>query len=81
MDLDQEIRTRFGVHNGDNLPHKARNCSRDILAKFMGEMGLKSGVEIGVFKGDYSQVLCHSIPGLNLKLVDPWDQFGRRTTR
>lgn len=77
MEIDQEIRKRFGVHEGDTLPNKARNCSRDILAKFMGEMGLKIGAEIGVLKGNYSQVLCHAIPDLKLKLIDPWVPFGR----
>ena len=77
MGLDQEIRKRFGVHEGDTLPNKARNCSREMLAKFMGEMGLKNGAEIGVLKGDYSQVLCHSIPDIKLKLIDPWIPFGR----
>ena len=77
MGIDQEIRKRFIVHEGDTLPNKARNCGRDTLAKFMGEMGFKSGAEIGVLKGDYAQVLCHAIPGLHLKLIDPWLPFGR----
>jgi hypothetical protein len=80
MNVDQEIRKRFGVHDGDSLPHKPRRCGRDTLAKFMGEMGFKTGAEIGVLKGDYSQVLCHYIPGVKLKLIDPWGAFGRQTT-
>ncbi len=78
MDIDQEIRSRFGIHNGDTLPNKAKNCGRDELAKFMGEMGFKTGAEIGVMKGDYSQVLCHGIPGLKLKMIDPWIRFSKR---
>ena len=78
MGLDEEIQKRFGVHNGDNLPHKARNCSRDILAKFMGENGFKAGAEIGVMKGEFSQVLCHAMPNLKLKMIDPWARFSRR---
>lgn len=78
MELDQIIQEQFGVHNGDNLPHKTRNCGRNQLAKFMGEMGFKVGVEIGVMKGEFSQVLCHSIPRLKLKMIDPWVRFSRR---
>ena len=77
MEIDQEIRRRFIVHEGDTLPNKARNCGRDTLAQFMGEMGFKTGAEIWVLKGDYSQVLCHYIPGLKLKMIDPWIPFGR----
>ena len=77
MGIDQEIRKRFGVHEGDTLPNKARNCGREELAKFMGDMGYKTGAEIGVLKGDYSQVLCHCIPNLKLKMIDPWVPFGR----
>lgn len=78
MGLDEDIRKKFGVHEGDNLPHKTRNCGRDDLAKFMGEVGLKTGVEIGVLRGEYSQILCHAIPNLKLKMVDPWTRFSRR---
>lgn len=76
MGTDQEIRRRFKVMDGDNLPHKTRNCSRDELAKFMGDMGFKVGAEIGVERGNYSAVLCRAIPKLKLKLVDPWDAWG-----
>ena len=47
MGLDQEIRKRFGVHEGDTLPNKARNCSREMLAKFMGEM-IEGAKELGI---------------------------------
>jgi len=81
MGTDNEIRNRFRVRSGDTLPHKTHNCTRETLAKFMGDMAFQAGAEIGVAKGDFSLVLCSYIPNLKLKLIDPWDTFGRRTTR
>ncbi len=45
-------------------------CSRDDLPEFFKEMGYKAGVEIGVYKGDYSATLCKA--GLKIYSMDPW---------
>lgn len=45
---------------------------REQLAKWMGEWGFKKGAEIGVRAGKFSEVLCQSMPGLELICVDPW---------
>lgn len=75
MDVNRHLRRRFGVHRGDTLPFKTRRCSRVTLAQAMAELGYKTGVEVGVQKGLYSEVLCKSIPGLKLKCVDPWAPY------
>lgn len=45
-------------------------CSRNDLPWFFKEMGFKVGAEIGVYKGDYSEILCKA--GLKIYSVDPW---------
>ena len=42
------------------------------LATLFKELGVQTGVEIGVLKGEYTQILCQTIPGLKLYGVDPW---------
>ena len=51
----------------DGLPN------RFALAEEFGRLGLRHGAEIGVFKGQYSIVLCMNIPKIRLICVDTWD--------
>lgn len=45
-------------------------CGRNDLPRFFKEMGFGVGVEIGVYKGDYSEILCEA--GLKIYSIDPW---------
>jgi SAM-dependent methyltransferase len=44
----------------------------DALPTLFKELGYKKGVEIGVYKGNFSEVLCRLIPSLDLTSVDAW---------
>lgn len=46
--------------------------TRVDLAKYFGELGFKTGAEIGVCKGKMSRVFCWYIPNLKLYSIDPW---------
>jgi hypothetical protein len=46
-----------------------RHIEYPILLK---ELGLKKGVEIGVYRGEFAEVLKKAIPDLDLIGVDPW---------
>jgi hypothetical protein len=48
------------------------NVGRKDLAKWFAELGFKTGVEIGVKEGVYSEILCQANPKLKLYSVDPW---------
>lgn len=53
---------------------KTENFNRNNLALMFGELGFKRGAEIGVRRGDYSEILCTHIKSLEkLFSVDPWD--------
>ena len=59
----------------DGIKHKGKpfeipDCSRDDLPELFLQLGFKVGVEIGVFRGDYTEVLARS--GLKIYGVDPW---------
>jgi predicted O-methyltransferase YrrM len=49
--------------------------NRTELARLFNTLGFKTGVEIGVACGKYSQRLCTEIPGLKIYCVDPWKQY------
>lgn len=45
-------------------------CGRNDFPEFFREMGYKVGAEIGVMRGDYSEVLCKG--GMKVYSIDPW---------
>ena len=79
--MDNLIVEKFNIDMSGNPPYRSGGGTRGTLAFFMGEMGFKSGAEIGVLRGGYSRDLCNSMPGLCLKCVDPWVSFRRNTQR
>lgn len=60
---------------GHHQPIEIPNIGRWGLAGLFAELGYKRGVEVGVQAGEYSEVLCKSIPGLELFCVDPWKAY------
>lgn len=78
-DIDELIVEKFNVDMSAGPPFKSKGGTRGTLAAFMGELGYKSGAEIGVLRGGYSRDLCNSMSGLKLKCVDPWMSFRRNT--
>ena len=56
-------------------PVRCRQFTRNDLAGLIGRLGLKIGVEVGVRKGDFSEVLCKNISEIKLSCVDPWDAY------
>ena len=56
--------------NQEGRPFEIPDCSRDDLPQFFVDMGYKVGVEIGVYKGQFSEKFCQA--GLTLYAIDPW---------
>jgi len=54
-------------------PFRIPDCSRDELPEFFKELGFKTGVEIGVYKGAYTEKFCKT--GLKMYAIDPWMPF------
>jgi hypothetical protein len=46
------------------------DCNRADLAVYLKKMGLELGVEVGVYRGEYTEVLAKS--GLKIYGIDPW---------
>lgn len=64
----------FGVA-GDSRPQFTYAAGRRDLCGLFRSMGYTRGVEVGVWSGRFSKVLCESIPGLELTCVDPWQSY------
>ena len=50
---------------------------REALAAFLGEIGFNRGVEVGVNRGRFSEILCLKNPNIELYSIDPWKKNGR----
>jgi hypothetical protein len=54
-------------------PAKIPNCSRNDLPQFLVDMGYKTGAEIGVHKGEFTEKFCQA--GLVMYAIDPWTAY------
>lgn len=50
--------------------------NRVDLALMFKEKGFTVGAEIGVFAGQFSEILCQNIPELKLYCIDAWKVYG-----
>jgi len=51
-------------------------CNRLVdLPIIFKELGFNKGAEIGVLRGDYSEILCQSNPDLKLFSIDAWEFY------
>lgn len=61
------------------MPFRVPKCSRDELPEFFKELGFKTGVEVGVYQGDYIEKFCKA--GLTMHGVDSWVNRARMYQR
>lgn len=66
------ITDKYNLDLEGKLPIEIPNTSRETLANLFKELGFKTGVEVGVLEGVYSEVLLQANPKLELYGVDPW---------
>jgi len=48
--------------------------NKELLEMFR-DLGYKTGVEIGVERGVYSEKICKEVPGVMLYCIDPWKAY------
>ena len=71
------ILTKYGMDGIQLLAEHIEipNVGRDTLATFLHELDFKIGVEVGVQKGLYSEVLARENSQMKVYGVDPWTNF------
>lgn len=50
-------------------------ANRLRLVEMFRDLGFKSGAEVGVFDGYFSEYMCQTIPGLKLYSIDAWEVY------
>lgn len=79
MNSLEYILNKFNINfdGSTRLPIEIPNVGRDNLPGLLKELGYKTGVEIGVLSGDYSEKLCQANPELKLYGVDPYEAYSQ----
>lgn len=77
--LEKNMETLKYIIEKYNLPETGRieipNVGRKDLALLFHELDFKTGVEIGVQQGIYSEILCQSNPQAKIYGVDKWEWY------
>ena len=68
------ILNKYNIAYNDKskMPIEIPEIGRYGLAELFRELNFKVGAEIGVFDGEYSEVLCKANPEAKLYSIDPW---------
>jgi hypothetical protein len=56
-------------------PIEIPNVGREMLATFIHDLGFRVGAEVGVFKGEFSNLLCRENPTFEIFCIDPWKDY------
>lgn len=73
METYDYIIKKYNINVGRQRIVEISNIGRNQMAELFAELGFNSGAEIGVARGEYSEVLCKANPNLHLDSIDPWE--------
>ena len=66
---------RVGCTLDGPFPQRVHGLTRRTWAHVLAELGYRTGAEIGVRQGAFSEWLCQSIPWVQLRCVDAWKAY------
>lgn len=72
MNTYEYIIKKYNLNIGNQYIVEIPNMGRDDLAKLFAELKFTKGAEIGVWEGEYSEVLCKANSKLHLYAIDAW---------
>lgn len=75
MDAKKILHSEYTLEPGHGGVLEIRDTNRVDLAKFFAKAGAKTGVEVGVAHGKYSQILLDNNPGVKLYGVDSYEVY------
>lgn len=70
------IINKYSIDTNAPSPIFIPNTKRSDLVKLFSELGFKTGAEVGVERGVFSEEICLNIPGVKLYCVDYWKVDG-----
>jgi hypothetical protein len=77
-ELNVYIKRKFRIKGISTIPYAGWLVStRENLAELFAEAGFKTGAEIGVRWGEYSEMIIRKNPGVKMFCIDSWAPYGR----
>jgi len=78
MTTDQIIQSTFRFRGRTrNFPWCPQRGRREDVSIMFSKLGFTKGVEVGVYRGQFSRYLCDTNPQLQLYCVDPWTVYSK----
>ena len=75
MNTKDYIISKYKISLKSASPIEIPDVGRNMLAEWLCELNFKTGVEVGVAAGIYSQVLCEANPQMKIFGIDPWQAY------
>src|SRR3990172_12575877 len=75
MNTYDHIIKKYGITVGNQYIVEIPDTGRDNLAELFAELNFTKGVELGVDRGEFSEILCKANPRARIYSVDPWASF------
>jgi hypothetical protein len=72
METYEYVLTKYNISPGSQYFIEIPNMGRNELASLFNELQFTKGVEIGVDRGEYSQILCEANKNLHLTSIDSY---------
>jgi predicted O-methyltransferase YrrM len=80
--IHRNIWNKFGIHASNAMPLNgapwSMKSTREVLIQLFGDLGFKTGAEVGVERGIFSKYMIDTIPGLKLYCIDPWAPYAKQ---
>jgi hypothetical protein len=71
----EQIQAYFGQEVDHQPVAEIRNVTRLALPPLFAHLGFCRGAEVGVWRGEFSELLCQANPALQLTCVDAWTPY------
>lgn len=69
------IASKFELDLNQKSPINILKINREIMAQTLKELNFNFGAEIGVARGEHSELLCLANPDLKLYCIDIWEPY------
>ena len=73
MNTFEYIIKKYNINVGHQYVIEIPNMGSPELAELFTELKFNVGAEIGVWQGEFSEILCKANPKLHLYSIDSWD--------
>lgn len=75
METLEIVLNYFGIECPEKSPYEIEGKDRNDLAALFGQLGYKTGAEVGVYRGVYSEIICKANPTVKHYCIDQYRRY------